>query len=432
MKKKTTFGFTRPFQNKVLALLLTDRVVLGSHIDYIEPIHFDGMERVQLAEWLFVYFKQYRECPSESVVYEIADDSGIREETKEAVLRFYKDKVLSVVKSASREAEYIRSRLSEFIRYQSYVAGLIRSKEAIEKGDLDAVAGIMNEAFTIAASVETGTFYFDELKDRIYERQQLLIRKAEMVVPTLIPKLDNALDGGMRAGEMGVVVMGPGVGKSMFLIHMAKAAVLGGMAALYYSLELYPLRLEARFDATFSGIKTRELSTYPEEVRSKIRSIYLQAQGDLLLRYAPPNSISISALDSHIARLANESSFYPQVICIDYADLLVPRDERIPRHLQLTRIYEDLRSLGRKYSCSIWTASQPKAEGWDEDLIEINQAAGAWGKSHFVDVMLTAQRDREVPNSPIIRMFTGKIREGEAGEVFEIETDYSRARFLRV
>jgi hypothetical protein len=431
MELKEKFGFNRAFQDKVLSLLMSNKMILGGHIDLLEPSHFDGIERINLAEILFDYYKKYHEVPSVDSVCELIRTGDFKKEAKDSLLSFFLDKIVSQTKIVAVEREFIGGKLTEFAKYQSVVGALIQSKKLIENNNLDEVQELMAKAFLVGGTTDIGTFYFDTVKDRVERRREAREDKNELVVPTLIKGIDTRIDGGLRAGELGVFVAGPSVGKSMALIHACKAAVMQGFAAIYYSMELYLDRLEDRFDASFSGIPTKDLHKYPEDVRKQIRSLWDSCGGDLLLQYYPARTVSVQTIEAHLMRLVEEHNFFPQLICVDYADLLKGVIPRKDRYEEVGEAYVDLRNLGKKFGAGTWTASQTTKEGFGDDLVEIQKAAGTWQKAQHSDIMITMQREKEVPDSNIIRALFGKNRNDVTGGVIEIETDYSRAMFSK-
>lgn len=431
LELRDKFGFTRAFQDKVLSLLISDKMILGGHIDYLSPTLFDGIERVNISSLLFDYYRKYREVPSVDSMCELIRTGEFKKEAREALLSFFLDKIAVGIKLAIVEREFIGAKLTEFAKYQSVVGALLQSKKLVENGDIDSIQELMAKAFIVGGTTHIGSFYFDTVKERLDRRREAREEKQELVVPTLIKGVDHRIDGGLREGELGVFVMGPSVGKTMALIHTCKAAAMQGMAAVYYSLELYMSRLEDRFDASFSGILTKELHKFPEDIRKQIRSLWDSCGGDLLLQYYPANSVTVQTIEAHLLRLADEHGFFPQLICVDYADLLKAVIPRKDRHMEVGEIYVDLRNLAKKFKAGLWTASQTTKEGFEEDLVEITKAAGTWQKAQYADVMITGQREREVPDSKIIRLVFGKNRNDATGGVIEVETDYTRAMFSK-
>jgi len=432
MELKDKFGFTRAFQDKVLALLVSDKMILGGHIDYLNPTLFDGNERVNISFILFDYYKKYREVPSVESMCELINDGPFKEESKQSLLNFFINKISGGIKQATVEREFIGAKLTEFAKYQSVVGALLQSKKLVEGGNVNDVQELMAKAFMVGGTSGIGTFYFDTVKERLDRRREAREEKNELVVPTLIKGVDNRIDGGLRAGELGIFVAGPSIGKSMALIHASKAAALSGMAVVYYSMELYIDRLEDRFDATFSGIPTKELHKFPEDIRRQIRSLWDSCGGDILLQFYPAMTVTVQTLEAHLMRLAEEHGFFPQLICVDYADLLKAVIPRKDRHAEVGEIYLDLRNLAKKFGAGLWSASQTTKEGYDEDLVEITKASGTWQKAQHSDLMLTIQREKEIPDSKIVRLMFGKNRNDATGGVIEIETDFTRATFSKV
>lgn len=429
MKPAEKFEFTKQFQDKLLALLFKDPILLGSCIDYVKPTHFDDIERRTLARWLFDYFKKFQDVPTLDALEELCRTSDLKEGVAEDALEYFTGKI-SLIKNLKDE-EFLKTSLLKWVRTQALISALLQSKALIEGGeDPEAIVEVLQKSFNAGIDIDIGRFYFEGLENRIERRARAATGKStEFKVPTLIKALDIRIDGGLRAGEIGVIVAGPKVGKTMGLIHMAKAAIVRGYYVVFYSFEIYPERLEARFDATFSGIKTKELLDSPEAVRKRVREMRNLAGGDLLIQYQNAGEMTVGMLDAHLKRLRVEKDFQPDLICIDYADLLKPTRHRKDEWVELKDIYTEIRNLARTHDAPLWTASQVNRSGYEDDFLDITKIAGAWSKVGIADLVVTFQRDKEAVGSNILTGYIGANRNDETGHIFRFNTDFSRATF---
>lgn len=435
MKLKDKFDFSLQFQDRVLALLFYDKSVLGSTFGFIESSHFDGSERVQLAMFLFEHYKLYSEGLSSVILSETINQSDLDDNEKSKLIEYFSKKIKPLKKKVLIDKEYIRDTLNSFVKYQSVVAALLQSKESVEQGNVDDVLELINKAFCSGTSSDIGIFHFDDehIDERVAYRDKIAHEEDVLIVPTMLPELDRAIDGGLREGELATMVMGPGVGKTMWLIHVSGVAMLNGMGTVFYSLEMRKERLGDRFDAYFSGIPTNDLILMPEEVRYKLRERYEKPPyGELLVKYDQAMTINTSNIESHLTRLSEEQDFQPQLLVVDYADLLNPRYKTHDPYEDIARIYIELRNIGEKFHCAVWTACQTTKQGYGEDILDLDDAAGGFGKSKHSDFVVLGQKDLDNPQSSTRNLHLGKSRYGESGIIIPVQTEFAKARFYRV
>jgi replicative DNA helicase len=154
--------------------------------------------------------------------------------------------------------------------------------------------------------------------------------------------LDLRLNGGLGGGELGVIIAPTGFGKSYSLINMACGAVRNKKNALFYSLELSAYNLGVRADAHFSGIEVDEIHKNKELVKQRLEE-QRNSMGGFILRKFPVKSKTVSGLKTYTEKL-NALGFRPDIIFVDYADIIKPSSTDSEKRMQLGAIYEDLRA----------------------------------------------------------------------------------------
>ena len=177
------------------------------------------------------------------------------------------------------------------------------------------------------------------------------------------------MQGGLGAGELGVVVAPAGIGKSWVLSAMGAYAISQGKNVVHYTLELNESYVGLRYDSIFSGVEGQNLMYHKEEVLEKIEKV----KGDLTIKYYPTRSCTVNTLSAHIKKA---TSFGAEVdmILVDYADIMRDVGKSTEMRHQLGNIYEDLRGLAGEMQIPIWTASQANRSALDEDVIDASKA----------------------------------------------------------
>lgn len=211
---------------------------------------------------------------------------------------------------------------------------ILASKE-LKLGNFDAVENILLQAIQKIDIEHNMDHDYWEGFDLRSENVRYNIR------PTGWGDLDRRLNGGLGAGELGVIIAPTGFGKSYSLINMACGAIRQGYNALFYSLELSSFGLGIRADAHFSGIEIDEIQNRKDEVR-KILMEKRDSMGNLKIRKFPTKSRTVGQLKTYTEKL-RATGFKPDVIFVDYADIIKPSNTDNEKRQQLGEIYEELR-----------------------------------------------------------------------------------------
>jgi hypothetical protein len=218
------------------------------------------------------------------------------------------------------------------------------------------------------------------------------------------------MDGGLGEGELGVVVAPSGIGKTWLLQSIAAGAIKRGFTIVHYTLELNETYVGLRYDTIFSGIGTQNIKYQKEEVKKIIDNL----KGKMLIKYYPTRAATVNTISAHLKQLELKE-IKPDMVIVDYADIL--RDVsgmREVRH-QLGSIYEDLRGLAGEFKVPIWTASQANRSALDEEFIDASKIAEAYSKVMIADFVLSISRKPEDKISHTARCHIIKNRFGVDG-----------------
>ena len=152
--------------------------------------------------------------------------------------------------------------------------------------------------------------------------------------------MDEITGGGGGRGEIGVVIAPTGVGKSMVLVHLGAEAVKAGMTVVHYTLELKDTVIASRYDSCITGIPLNELMDRKEEIREYLRDI----DGTLIVKEYPTKTATTNTIRAHLQKL-KQQDIVPDMIIVDYADLLKTLSTRSEKREELESIYEELRAI---------------------------------------------------------------------------------------
>jgi replicative DNA helicase len=311
------------------------------------------------------------------------------------------------------EAAYVKDKAIDFCRKQALKGAMMQSAKLLNNSSFDEIEKLIKDALVLGTD---NNFGHDFHKDCL-ERFELAARNP---ISTGWPRMDEICKGGLGNSELGVVVAPTGAGKSMVLVHLATQALLKGKTVVYYTLELKDAVVGQRFDCCISKVHLGEHRTKKEEILKKIEDI----DGTLIIKEYPTKSASVQTIKNHIEKL-RKRGIEPDLILVDYADLLrAVRSSSEKRH-ELEETYEGLRGLAQTYDIPCWTASQTNRGGLNAEVITMEAISEAFNKCFVADFIFSLSRTTLDKQSNKGRIFIAKNRNGPDGIVFDAHVDWS-------
>lgn len=214
-------------------------------------------------------------------------------------------------------------------------------------------------------------------------------------------------------------------GKSHFLVSLGANSIRHQYNVIYYTLEMSSAKIGMRFDSNLCDIDSNDIPERKDEV---LQFYGAGKFGKLIIKSYPPNTASINTLRSHVEKLSARG-FKPDLIIIDYADLMRSQKQYDSPRFELKLIYEDLRTFGDELGVPIWTASQSNREGANSDIIDTNNMAESAGKANTADIVVSISRKANEKASGSGRLYIAKNRAGMDGLVFPLKIDTARSKF---
>ena len=376
-EKLTQFGTS--FQSKIIASLLSDMKFIQTISDILNPSMFDSDSNKWLVKTIKDYYYEYKKQPTLEVIkYKIDEiDNDI---LKVGVV----DKLREVWKNVeATDLEFVQSETLDFCKNQTLKGAILDSVELLENKDYDGIKSIIDEAMKAGTTRDLGHDYIPSLDLRLEE-------SARTTVTTPWDVINDVMDGGLGAGELGVIVAPAGIGKSWTLQALGADTVRIGKTIIHYTLELNENYVGLRYDSIFSGVTTANIKYYKEDVKSKISKL----PGKLLIKYFPTKAASVQTIGAHLKQI-ELSGTKPDMVIVDYADILMPTGNFREKRHALGNIYEDLRGLAGELEVPIWTASQANRSALEEDVIGADKVAEDYSKVMTADFVMSMSRKVE-------------------------------------
>lgn len=213
-------------------------------------------------------------------------------------------------------------------------------------------------------------------------------------------------------------------GKSHALVEMGVAAAQAGFTVVHYTFELSECDTGNRYDSRISNISIDNLLEHKDFVFRKVKEI----PGKIIIKSYPTKSASVGTIRNHLHKLKMKG-ISPDMIVLDYADLMRSRKAYDQKRLEEESVYEELRALAMELEIPIWTATQSNRGGLDAEVITLKDIAECFAKAMICDFFLTLNRKKDGNDySTIGNLFIAKSRLGRDGVKFPMMIDTSKSK----
>jgi len=395
----TTYG--AGFQLKVLNSLMKNKEFLQIINDVLDPQMFDNPSSQWIVSQILKYFYKFHTTPSLDYL-QIEVKKIDNEVLKVSVVEQLKE----AYKAINEDREYVEEEFSNFCRNQQLKKALLSSVDLLGKGQYEDIRILVDQAMKAGQDKNLGHEYDKDVETRYREEE-----RGAIATPWL--HLNELLMGGLGKGDLGIIFGNPGGGKSWMLVNLGAEAVKRGMKVAHYTLELSADYTGKRYDSLFTGIDFQNLSAN----RSKVEDAVSKLDGRLIIKEFPMGKTTPQAIENHIKKCQN-MEFVPDLIIIDYVDLLSSKRKSVDRKDEIDDVYTAIKGMARELKIPVWTVSQVNRAGAKDDVIEGDKAAGSYNKMMIADFAMSLSRKREDKIKGTGRIHIMKNRFGSDGMTY--------------
>lgn len=246
-------------------------------------------------------------------------------------------------------------------------------------------------------------------------------------VSTGMPCLDHVLYGGWGINEISIVMAPPGRGKSAFLLNAMYNAMMSGYTVLYITLELSEAAVARRLYSRIAYAKRKDMldEAFLEKVATRFFTLS-RSRGRVL--YQASRSLTVERVEAIIDQLKLQYDFTPDLLIVDYLDLLAPRasDYREENRYKLRAITDDLRSISLRKNIAVLTATQANREALKKKKITEANVSESFGKVEVSDVIMAICQTEEEFKMQRARLAILKNRDNMSGASLEMHVDFEK------
>jgi archaellum biogenesis ATPase FlaH len=399
---ETLVQYGTSFQSKIIASLLTDIKFTKQIIDILEVSYFDSDSNKFLIKSIKEYFLKYKTNPTMEALKVVIDEIE-NDVLKSGVVDFLRQ---AWSHRESPDLEFVREKTLEFCKNQVIKNAIMESVELLDSQKYDEIKGVMDSAMTAGVERDIGHEYITGFEER-------MTQQTRETLPTKWDSINELMDGGLAGGELGVIVAPAGIGKSWTLQALGAHAVKEGKTVVHYTLELNAQYVGLRYDTIVSGQPTGNLQYYKEDVLKAINKL----KGELVIKYYPTRTASVNSLTAHLQQCELQG-IKPDLIIVDYADIMKSTQHFNEKRHQLGHIYEELRGMAGEFDIPVWTASQANRSSLEEDVIGADKVSEDYSKVMTADFVMSMSRKVEDKIANTGRFHVIKNRFGPDGITF--------------
>ena len=377
LNKLNAYG--NAFQIKVLGALLTQRDFLLNIADSLDSEYFESQAHKWIIEYIIKYFSQYHTYPTiETLAIEIKkiDNEVLRISLTDSIREAYKMSDVS-------DLEWVEKEFSDFCKNQQMKKAIMTSVDLLNLGDYDGIRGLINDAMKAGEEKNIGHIYETDVESR-YRKDD------RNVIPFPWKTFNELTQGGYGKGDLVLLFGNPGGGKSWGVIAMGAYAAALGFNVVHYTLELSEGYVGKRYDAVFSGIDVDKLDNHRNDVNEAIAKI----KGKIVIKEYAPKRASLDTIEAHLQQLEHQNEFKPDMIIIDYLDLLRTKGRK-ERKDEIDDVYTDAKGMAKELGIPVVSPSQANRTGADKDILQAENAAGSYDKIMIGDIIISLARGRK-------------------------------------
>jgi hypothetical protein len=255
-----------------------------------------------------------------------------------------------------------------------------------------------------------------------------------------IPIVDiNVNHSNHRYYTNGVSSHNTGVGKSLFMCHVAASVLLQGKNVLYITLEMAEEKIAERIDANLMNVNIQDIAELPKSLfESKVNNIAKKTQGSLIIKEYPTASAHSGHFKGLINELALKKSFKPDIIFIDYLNICSSSrfkgGNNINSYTLIKSIAEELRGLAVEFNVPICSATQTTRSGFGSSDVELTDTSESFGLPATADLMfaLISTEELEDLGQIMVKQLKNRYNDPTMYKRFVVGIDRAKMRLYDV
>ena len=424
---------TEQLEVTILSNLIYNEKYARKVLPFLKSEYFNAREYKIIFLEIHEYISQYDALPSlNAISIECQERNDLNEDQFKEVI-----KVLNVLSDDPSDYDWLVDTTEKWCQERAIYISLMESVKIADgqdsKRDKGAIPSILSEALGVSFNQSVGHDYVSDAEQRyeFYHRQ-------EHKIPFDLSFFNKITKGGLPNKTLNIALAGTGVGKSLFMCHVASAALLQGKNVLYITLEMAEEKIAERIDANLLNIPIQKLMDLPKAMfDKKIGKLSKKTQGKLIIKEYPTASAHVGHFKSLISDLALKRSVRPDIIFVDYLNICASQRYKgsiVNSYTYVKAIAEELRGLAVECNVPIVSATQTTRAGYGSSDVDLTDTSESFGLPATADLMfaLISTEELEGMNQVMVKQLKNRYNDPTMNKRFCVGIDRAKMRLYDV
>jgi replicative DNA helicase len=417
-------------ETTILRNLLFNNDYCRKVLPFIKNEYFENFHEKVVFEEICKFILAYDNLATKEILLiETEKRTDITEDTYKTICEY-----VSNLDDTSADKQWLVDTTEKWCRDRAIYLALMESIKIAdgqdEKKSRDAIPTILQEALSVGFDNHIGHDYLQDYQER-YESYH----RKEDKIPFDLEYFNKITKGGLPSKTLNIALAGTGVGKSLFMCHMASSVLLQGRNVLYITLEMAEEKIAERIDANLLNVNIKDITELPKNMfETKVNNLSKKTQGTLIIKEYP----TASAHSGHFRALLNElslkKSFKPDIIFIDYLNICgssrYKSNFSVNSYSYIKAIAEELRGLAVETNVPIVSATQTTRSGYGNSDVELTDTSESFGLPATADLMfaLISTEELEQLGQIMVKQLKNRYNDPTINKRFIVGIDRAKMR----
>ena len=424
---------TNRIEDTILTNLIFNEDYCRKVLPFLKDDYFANRTDKILFDQIYQFVDKYNNLPTkETLIIELGNRKDITEEEYKAIKQ-----TINGLSYEENELQWLLDTTEKFCKDKAVNNAVLNGIKILDGKDKkrtpEAIPSILSEALAVSFDNHIGHDYIDDADDRFdwYHRTELRL-------PFDLQYFNKITKGGVPQKTLNVCLAGTGVGKSLFMCHLAASSILEGKNVLYVTLEMAEERIAERIDANLLDVSTDDLHALPKTMfDDRVERLKSKSPGKLIIKEYPTASAHSGHFKALLNELALKKSFKPDVLFIDYLNICASsrfKGGNISSYFYIKAIAEELRGLAVEFKLPIFTATQTTRSGFVSTDIGLEDTSESFGLPATADFMFALMTSEELDslNQMKVKQLKNRYSDPAINRSFIIGVDRSKMRLYDV
>ena len=399
-------------------------------LPFVRKDYFENFHEKVIFEEISNFIIKYNSMPTkQALVIDIEKRTDLSDDVYKQVCEFIEQLV-----DIPNDKQWLLDTAEKWCRDRAIYLALVQSisiadGNSEEKGR-DAIPSILSDALSVSFDNHVGHDYLQD-----YEERYDFYHQTEEKIPFDLDFFNKITKGGLVNKSLNVALAGTGVGKSLFMCHMASSCLLQGKNVLYITMEMAEEKIAERIDANLLNVNIQEIADLPRQMfETKVSKISNKTEGSLIIKEYPTASAHSGHFKALINELALKKSFRPDIIFIDYLNICASSRYRqggtVNSYSYIKAIAEELRGLAVEANVPIVSATQTTRSGYGSSDVELTDTSESFGLPATADLMfaLISTDELEELGQIMVKQLKNRYNDLSVNKRFVVGIDRAKMR----